>query len=94
VLLLHAARFSGCTALTGVTPCATLVGADAVPLTNSANACAGDTTVPLGAPTVGAAGSPFPDHCTASSAWHAPAKRSKSAWHSAGQALPLASAQL
>jgi hypothetical protein len=92
-LLPHAVRFSGTTAAFAATPFSTLVGADAVPLANSANASAGDTTAPKSAPTVGDAGSPLPPQRTASSEWHASASRSKSAWHSAGHVAP-ASAQL
>jgi hypothetical protein len=64
-------------------------------LTNSANASAGLTIVPVGAPALSRKpGKPLPSQRTLSSAWHALFSKSKSAWQSDEQNVALLCKQL
>jgi hypothetical protein len=73
------------------TPFCRLVGTLALPFKNNRNASYGDTTVPLGAPVAfRKPDMPLPAQRTLSVEWHAPANKSKSAWHARGQLAAVA----
>ena len=77
------------------TPLARFVGTLAVPFANSWKACSGETVVPPGEPdSVRLPSRPLPPQRTTSSAWHAAARKSMSAWQSAKQLVAFARRQL
>jgi hypothetical protein len=76
------------------TPFCRLVGTLALPFANNRNASYGETTAAAGAPVAFRnPGNPLPAQRTESVAWHAPASRSRSAWHAAGQLAAVACKQ-